>query len=228
MRLLGTVLFACLSFVVPVSAGNVLFDFEDRENTWNPGGLLGQLTSYTYTKGDVTMTIVRDFGAPFDIVGNTASPEYQTKPDEWGLRSLDGFASLCNCGFLLNFSHPLRDFSVMIGDYSGDLDELQVIGYSGLNGTGDVLATAGGWLFPSNCGEFPYETLILPTIEDSGSPHYRSVYIKGGPVDALSGQIGSHSVYIDNVDVYAVPEPGTTALAASALASVALFRRRRA
>ncbi len=207
------ILLACLA--TPLEAGVITFDFEDQTATALPR--TGALTNLTLTQSGLTIEISRG-GVPFDIVDNVGG---QAKPPEFGQRSLDPFFILLPVPFIIDFSIPVTSFSVDMGDYGQDSDNLLLEAFAGLGGTGALLASDTDFLLGGGTA-FSFKTLAVT----SPTP-FRSIRMIGGGVDLLNNLI-NNSVFYDNLQASAVPEPSTFALwaiASVALAGYSLRRR---
>ncbi|HYF09111.1 MAG TPA: PEP-CTERM sorting domain-containing protein, partial [Acetobacteraceae bacterium] len=101
------------------------------------------------------------------------------------------------------------------GDFGGDDDIITATAYSGLGGTGSVVATST-ILYPVTLS-FPTDRVLFSL---SGGP-FQSVVLLGGSA------IGPHSVYYDFFTAtFEVPEPGTLGLVLAGLLGLVLIRRR--
>lgn len=216
-----------------VQADVAIFNFESPfPATAIPGTGIrtGAYTSLTFTLNGLTIDITRP-GGKFDLVQNTFfdATRDQTKPSAWGNKSLDPFNQQTQATpFVVNFSLSVDSVSVMMGDYGDDPNDMLVLkAYSGLNGTGTLLATATDTL-PNGGTAFDYRTL---SVSSSG---IKSITMIGGT------QYFPNSVFYDNITVTFtgggttdegqpgnIPEPSALTLAAIGLAGLLTVARRK-
>jgi hypothetical protein len=213
MLTVATATVAIAASVLRAEADPIVFSFEEQP----PTSRTGALTSLSLTNGGLTLDITRP-GSVFDIVDNT-SPSQVDKPPSWGVRSLDPFfAETSATPFNLNFSTALRSLSVEFGDYGADFpDRLALAGYSGLNGTGTLVASI---LVPFDAATLP----AFATATITSSAPFRSARMIGGTPSF------PNSVFYDNLTAEVVPEPTTLVLLGTGVLVVAgsRFRHRRA
>ncbi len=185
----------------------ITFDFESE-----PATLGGAYVVRALTQGGLTMTLRRQGGTAFDIEAAVPAAPY---PPGFGVRQLTPFAVNVGAPFVASFSAPINSFSIAYGDFGSDADTLTLQAYSGLDGTGTLLASAF-----DNYGINAFPVFDTVTVAAAG---IRSVVFIGG------GPPFTHSVYYDNIvvdTVAAVPEPPTALLLALAGALLVGGRRR--
>jgi hypothetical protein len=193
----------------PAFADSITFDFEGLA----PTARTGALSTLSLTVAGLTVDITRP-GSVFDIVDNTAAGQLG-KPSSWGSRSLDPFFDESSATpFNLNFSTPVTELAVEFGDYAADaMDVLTLNAYSGLNGTGMLVATIA----------VPFEELSFPGIATArlaSARAFRSIRMIGGT------SAFPNSVFYDTLSAQPVPEPASLLLLGSGLAAVIGARRR--
>lgn len=185
-----------------------IFDFESQAGTESP---TGALTSLSMTDAGLTMVITRQGGTAFDIVENINSQS--GKPASWGRMSLTPFINANGGAFILDFSTGIDFFTAEAGDYGADSDVISIEAWSGLGGTGTLIAIAA----PT------YGTAAFPTIATGGGligGTALSIVLKGGSTDFAD------SLFWDNIQATAaVPEPASFAILG--IGALALLRRKR-
>ncbi len=190
------------------------FDFESVPAT---GLNAGAYTSLSMTSGNLTATLKRSSGTAFDIVDNTTLGQ-TGKPVVWGAHSLSPFFNIGVSGdaWIMTFSSPVLALSIQMGDYGQDADSPVGLGaFSGPNATGvNVGNFTTGWGASSSFPTFRTLTVSSP---------YGFQSIQFG-----SGGSFPNSVFWDNIQGQAVPEPGTLLLVGSGITALALRRRRKA
>lgn len=175
----------------------------------------GFFTDVTLTNGGVNMDLSRTSGVGFDFIDTVpfqgGSFEF---PAGWGERTLDPFsASSVDDYFVADFSSALFYAEMEMGDFGADDDELTIEAYSGLNGTGDLVAIES-FSFSGNINTDGGELISV-----SSSEAFRSILFRGGDSS------NPNSVYIDNIYVDTVPEPTTMALLG--LGALLAYRKRK-
>jgi PEP-CTERM motif len=206
--------FHLIRVAVPVSVAALsslsmgqFFDFETQAGTESP---VGALTSLSMTDAGLTMTIKRLGGTAFDIVDNVSSQA--GKPASWGKRSLTPFIDATGGAFVCDFSLGINFFTVEAGDYGADSDDITLEAWTGLGGTGTLIATAS----PT------YGTSAFPTVATGGGTipgTALSIVMRGGSTAFPA------SLFWDNIHATAVPEPASFAVLG--IGAVALLRRRK-
>jgi hypothetical protein len=174
----------------------VTFDFEGLAATAPPPG--GALASLVLTEPGLTLTLTREGGQRFDIFNNALSPF----PASYGTRSLDPFSGVTSPTAIIGtFSSAVDGVSIDLGDFGDDADNLLLEAFSGLGGTGTLLASATGTL-PGGGFAFTGTTL---SVTATGISSIR--FIGGLPP-------GANSVFYDNItaNVTAVPEASSIAM----------------
>lgn len=163
-----------------------VFDFEGLTPTAFPR--LGALTSLTMVSSDVTATITRS-GGSFDLMLNEGD---QAKPPEFGRISLDTFADeYDDRPIVVNFSVPITSFSVSVGDYGEDPDDLIVIqAFQDIDGRGPMRGSDSAIL--PTIGELVFNSRRLSISSPEG---FRSVVMIGGTVEF------PHSVFYDQIEI---------------------------
>lgn len=196
-----------------------LYNFESLAMT--SGAVIGHPGAYTsvsQTDDGLTLMIYRSSQDGFDIYDNASIEQFSAYfPLQWHSRCLDPFVdATLDDWFVGNFSQGVRAVEIEMTDFGGDGDTLQMDVWSGLDGTGNLLASrtldwaasqsspnwgAVGWNGPNSSA--------------------RSITFRGGSVDF------PNSMYIDNIAALkVVPEPAGIATLAVGLAAV--LRRRKA
>ncbi|WP_164103950.1 S8 family serine peptidase [Candidatus Laterigemmans baculatus] len=155
------------------------FDFE--EFLQPPRGI----PSLSTIQAGIESTIRHEHGALFNVDRRFGPPEYTSHFDR---NSFSAF-TLEPGRFLMDFSEPMSQVSIDMGDFGQDQDDLQLIAYSGPGGTGQALGSATGILPGANNSFFVAETLSVT------APGIRSVAFIGGST------IHPNSVFYDNVHV---------------------------
>jgi len=202
------------------TADSALFDFEAEPGS-SPNST--DLTSLTMTDGGsgFSLTISRDSGAGFGVMDT--SPFVGSSfdfPPSWGSRSIDPFGDSTDDWFVVDFSQGASGFSLELGDFGADSDDVELEAYSGLGATGslinsNMLTGYTGNMDLDGSGDF--------LSVSSGVPDIMSVRFRGG------SSVQTQSLYYDNfgLEFEAVPEPATMAILAAG-ATLALRRRKKA
>ena len=155
--------------------------------------------SFSMVSGGLGVTITR-------IGGGDVSVTSSVFPAGWGQNALSPFANTSAGAFLLTFSSAISAISVDVGDFQpSDADVFSLTA-----GSGSTSGSQGGTT------GFP----VFSTLSLSGVNSFTAV---------LSGGSASfpESVFWDNIQVTAVPEPGTMAMLALGLAGLGVVARRR-
>lgn len=192
-----------------------LFDFESSPATSNFSGSTGGYTSLSQTNAGLTLTITRSSGNAFDVFDNPTMGLGYHFPLTWGNHSLSPFwRSAVNDHFVGNFSAAVSAVELEGLDFSPDSDTLFMEVWSGLSGTGTLLATV-----TNNWGTNVGPSYMAVGWNGGGTSSAQSIVFRGGSPAA------PQSMFIDNIAATAVPEPAT--LAALGMGALALIRRRR-
>jgi hypothetical protein len=214
-RLAAAALFAAGLFA-PAASAELLFDFEEHTVTAfvNPGP--GALTSLASERDGLTLTIVRSSGLGFDV-GFAAPGSFAPG---WGFKTLDPFAFQTGDDFFVGtFSEGVAAVTLEAADFLEDQDFLTLEGFAGPGATGDLVDDAiEMWSSLSTAPDF--ETVTV----QADLRAIRSIRFRGGSAGF------PNSMFVDNVSVTPLPEPGAAALAAAVaamLARAAHSRRRR-
>lgn len=212
------------AFVATVPAAQAqVFTFEGQAATANAASQPGALTVLTETQGGLTLTLTREAQGRFDVFDTNAFPG--SFPGSFGQRSLSPFfQETLNTAFIGNFSSALTSVSIEFGDFGGDSDTFTLEAYSGLNGSGALLAST----------TVPYGTATFPGSVGTGGvtsvTGIQSIRFIGGAAGTFP-----NSVYYDNITVRqqeepsAAPETATLALVGMGLLPLvgAIIGRRR-
>jgi hypothetical protein len=197
---------ACAS---PAFAQTASFDFEDQYPVTG-------LSNVSMTQNGLTLELSRP-GSTFGFVDATTLGS--GVPTAYGARTLTPFEDTSDHPFLLNFSAPLSAFSVQFGDFGFDQDTYSIIGWSGLNGTGDEVFAVTGTV--------PYtDALFHDAFAPSTNTQFpiRSVTLSGGSPDF------PQSLFYDEVVATVAaaptaPEPASWALLLAGFGVVGLVLR---
>ncbi|HEX8199283.1 MAG TPA: hypothetical protein VF590_02265 [Isosphaeraceae bacterium] len=197
-------------------AAVITYGFEDRPATSGSLSHPGAASSFSVTVSDLTLTFTRP-GSTFDIA-DTTTFGVGAFPASWGQRVLDPFSGdTSNTPFVVSFSAPATAtaFSVGFGDFAGDADTFTLQAYSGVNGTGTLLATATNMV---------YGTSSLPVVGSVSltASGIRSIVMIGGSA-AFPNSVYYDNLSVTTADVAAVPEPST--LAGASVAALLVLGR---
>jgi hypothetical protein len=181
-------------------ATSALFDFESE-------ALSNTVRGFSMTDNGITATFL-DPGADSWIVDLGSSA-----PTGWQSRTFLP-AVFTTQQQTVNFSTALAFLQIEGGDFFSDDDEVHIRAYSGLNGTGSLMASFDGTYDVSK--GIPGDVIVASVFNAAG---FQSI------VFWEDGQTGQNDFYFDNMAVRAVPEPATLIALGAGLA--ALARRRR-
>jgi hypothetical protein len=133
----------------------------------------------------------------FDLCDNpSGGPDWQ-KPDSFGAVSLSTFFdSYSATPLLLEFSVPVAAFSLDIGDFSQDTDDLEVEAFSEDGGQGSSLARSREILDDNDS----YDKFTFKRLEVRGE-NIRSIRILCG------SNYAPHSMFYDNLEVELTSPP---------------------
>jgi hypothetical protein len=209
---------AAVCALAPAAAAEIVFDFEELPPTSVANGGSGALGSLVSEREGLTLTVIRSAGGVFDL-GFVAAPQH---PIEFGTRALDPFwLEEIDDWFVGTFSQPVTSVALDATDFAEDQDQLELYAYAGPIGTGDFVASA--LVFWSAADSSPDFTTASVAAVSEEVPIV-SIRFRGGSPTAYP-----NSMFIDNIRVLPVPEPGAGALgvaAAMALATRPARRRR--
>jgi hypothetical protein len=201
MKLRTPLFIAAFALGVSGSASATLWDLETI-------ALGAGLTSVSQTVDGITMTITRP-GTTFEI------RDIDGVPASYGDRTLYPFNDTSAIPFIINFSTAITGISIDYGDFTpSDLDTLSITAYAGLDATGAVVGSGTSAGCCDTGSGFQAHTFALAA---SG---IRSIVVLAGS-DPFP-----MSLFLDNFQTAAVPEPGTLLLLGIGLAGAALARRR--
>jgi hypothetical protein len=203
-------------FVAATSAAHAeLFDFESTASTSTAAGHPGAFTSLVQLSGSLSVTFTRQGGGAFDVIDSTGFAAFsQFFPASFGVHSLDPFTDPGTASaFIANFSAPITSASLSFGDFGGDDDTMTLNAYSGLNGTGTLLA--------SSVDAYGVQSFPLFDTISAKADGIRSLVFIGGSAGF------PNSLYYDNLSV-STPEPGSLALfLGMGITATGLLRRRK-
>lgn len=196
--------------VAGMASAQTIFDFESEPET-------DDLTELVLSQDGIEMTLSRTSGKTFDILDTDpflgSAFEF---PAGWGSRVMAPFTFQEEDDFFLaNFDQEITEFFIEMGDFGADSDDIVVEAYSGLDATGNFL---GSEIFSYGVDSIPNFAALGWS---STGENARSVLFRGGSPSF------PNSVYMDNIQVNAVPEPATMTAAALGLAALAARRRNR-
>ncbi len=194
------------------SASAITFDFESLAASYDGAGSRpGGYTSANQTANGLTLTVTREQGAAFDVYGYGSPDPYA------GRRFLDGFNVPQERAFVLDFSAPLSEFSIFLGQFNASLPRNAALrAYSGAGGTGALLMESTGTI-PSASNGFGNFTGIVLSVNGSA---IRSV------TATMNGAFNNG--FLDNGSATVAPVPEPASLAVLGLGVFSAFRRRRA
>lgn len=202
------------SFAAGFAAGDTIrFDFENLSG--NPNRSAGDKTALLLTHDGFAALIKRTSGEKFTVWDSSG----ETVPAPWGAKHLSPtFNYFMDDYFVMSFSHPVAAVSIEFGDFGQDQDTAEIHAYADLDGTGDHLGSAFGFMGLSDISVDP------PTLVEFPAPSgqtFSSVLFRAGANPFFQ------SAFMDNIVIRTdhAPAPGT--LAALGLAALAGGRRRR-
>jgi hypothetical protein len=171
------------------SAQEVRFDLEDQMPT--PGKKdQGRLSSLTLVKDGFGMRITRP-GSLFDLCENpSVGDEWPAKPAPFGRVSLSTFFDPESATpLVIDFTTPVAAFSLDIGDYAQDVDNLEVEAFSEQGAHGQSLARA----------------VAVLTNNDDWKFGFKHLEVRGEAIRSVRVICGSalypHSMFYDNLTV---------------------------
>ncbi|MCE9558315.1 MAG: hypothetical protein K8R88_05140 [Armatimonadetes bacterium] len=202
--------FVVLSSLIGVGQ-SATFNFENLTPSYTGAGSRpGFYQSVSQTDSGVTLTVTRTQNTTFDVFGMTSNDGIG------GHRWLDGFNVAPERPFVLDFSQPLSDFSLFIGQFTASGSRNATLkAYSGAGGTGVLLGEVSGEIPMFLSGVSSSLTGVQLTVAASG---IRSV--------TATANSPFNNAFIDNGlgTVLVTPEPVS---AISLLAGLLLCRGRR-
>jgi hypothetical protein len=188
---------------LPARAGDpIVFDFEELPATAIASLGTGALSSLESTRDGLTLTIIRSPGGVFDL-GLIGGASY---PAAFGNRVLDPFwLEEIDDWFVGTFSAPVRAVTIHATDFGQDQDQLELAAYTGPIGTGDFVGDAlVFWYATDSSPDFTSATVVSDELP------IEEIRFRGGSPTAYP-----NSMFIDNIRVVRVPEPGAAGLAAA-------------
>ena len=132
------------------TADTITFDFEDLSG--NPNRSAGDNAALLLVQGGFAALIKRTGGERFTVWDSTG----EAAPVSWGRRHLSPtFNYFKDDYFVMSFSHPATSVSIEFGNFGQDLDTAEIHAYTGLDGTGNLLGSAYGYLGSSDISVDP-------------------------------------------------------------------------
>ncbi len=207
----------CVALVGSLAAGiaagdTIVFDFEDLSG--NPNRSAGDKTALLLVDDGFAALIKRTSGEKFTVWDSSG----ESMPEGWGSKHLSPtFNYFKDDYFVMSFSHPVASISIEFGDFGQDQDTAEIHAYADLDGLGDLLGSAYGYLGNSDISVDP------PTRVEFVAGHgemFSSVLFRAGANPFFQ------SAFMDNIVIETehAPAPGTLAVLA---VSVVGARRRR-
>jgi hypothetical protein len=168
------------------------------------------------SSGGVTATIYRSNASHrFDIMDNLG------RPVSWASKSLAPAGGWNTPGalpqdwFVVDFSKPITSFSIGFGDYgpSDDDSPVELRAYTGLGGSGALVGSDSDTWLASDAFS------LFKTVSYTGGAARSVLFQSDGPYE--------QSLFWDNIEVTAIPEPVTLWPAGLGVLGLGIIRRTR-
>lgn len=207
-------LFFSAFLVLPLAATAQVFDFEIFSATGGNYSSPGGLNAVSHTVSGVTVTISRENNATLDIMDwSTMQGAPFAMPASWGNKGLSPFSDQSGSAFIATFSAPILFASIEFGDFGSDSDMVTLEGWSEAGATGSLVVDSTVDYGLGNLDSDGPETISI-----NSNVAFQSIRFIGGS----SGF--PQSLYWDNLQFEAVPEPATLSLLG--LGALAFLRKR--